>query len=223
MECTYFYPDISSVPHWHLGTFACKTVPMPAEGPWIIWTGKPREYAKNDDDVMAWTHALYTLLDRCGGIHCLPEDSPHKARVSNAKHWCFPCCSPEQTLELAVSSGIILCMRPANERRHYSATSSLIGRAQTQNDPWIYDVAMPMCRHCDKQYKAKQNKIVCIFYGIYCICGQALSLSFINTARSGLVIQFPMKYCAYLNDARKFACQMSFIIWLQDENISTLW
>ena len=32
-------------------------------------------------------------------------------------------------------SGIILCMRPANERRRYIVTSSLIGWAHTQNDP----------------------------------------------------------------------------------------
>ena len=31
--------------------------------------------------------------------------------------------------------GIILCMCPANEGRHYIVTSSLIGWAQTQNDP----------------------------------------------------------------------------------------
>ena len=32
-------------------------------------------------------------------------------------------------------AGIILCMRPANERRRYIVTSSLIGWAHTQNDP----------------------------------------------------------------------------------------
>ena len=35
-------------------------------------------------------------------------------------------------------SEIILCMGPANERRRYIVTSSLIGRAQTQNDPWLF-------------------------------------------------------------------------------------
>ena len=34
-------------------------------------------------------------------------------------------------------AGIILCMRPANEKRPYSVTSFLIGLAHTQNDPWI--------------------------------------------------------------------------------------
>ena len=33
-------------------------------------------------------------------------------------------------------SGIILWMRPTNERRRYSVTPSLIGWAHTQNDPW---------------------------------------------------------------------------------------
>ena len=31
-------------------------------------------------------------------------------------------------------SGIILCMQPANERRRYNVTSSLIGWVHTQND-----------------------------------------------------------------------------------------
>ena len=34
-------------------------------------------------------------------------------------------------------SGIILCMGSAIERRRYKVTPSLIGRAHTQNDPWI--------------------------------------------------------------------------------------
>ena len=32
--------------------------------------------------------------------------------------------------------GIILCMRPANERRRYNVTSSLTGWAYAQNDLW---------------------------------------------------------------------------------------
>ena len=32
-------------------------------------------------------------------------------------------------------AGIILWMRPANERRRYNVTSSVIGRAHSQNDP----------------------------------------------------------------------------------------
>ena len=33
--------------------------------------------------------------------------------------------------------GIILCMRPANEGWRYNVTSSLIGRAHTQNVSWL--------------------------------------------------------------------------------------
>ena len=36
------------------------------------------------------------------------------------------------------ATGIILCMRPANERRRYNVTSSLIGWAHIQNDPWCF-------------------------------------------------------------------------------------
>ena len=35
-------------------------------------------------------------------------------------------------------SGITLCMHPANERWRYIVTSSPIGWAHTQNDPWTY-------------------------------------------------------------------------------------
>ena len=42
-------------------------------------------------------------------------------------------------------SGIILCMCPANERRHYNVTSSLIGRAHTPNDPFFFQNSH--CRH----------------------------------------------------------------------------
>ena len=34
-------------------------------------------------------------------------------------------------------AGIIMCMDSANERRRYYVTPSLIGRAHTQNDPWM--------------------------------------------------------------------------------------
>ena len=35
-------------------------------------------------------------------------------------------------------TGITLCMRPANGRRRYNVTSSLIGWTHTQNNPWMY-------------------------------------------------------------------------------------
>ena len=35
-------------------------------------------------------------------------------------------------------TGIILCMPPANERRRYNVTSSLIGWVHTQNNPWVW-------------------------------------------------------------------------------------
>ena len=41
-----------------------------------------------------------------------------------------------RTFSKTVKSGIILCMCPANERWRYSVTSSLIGWAHTQNDPY---------------------------------------------------------------------------------------
>ena len=43
--------------------------------------------------------------------------------------------------------GFILCMRPANERRRYIVTSSLIGWAHTQNDPCL--IIQILYRHVD--------------------------------------------------------------------------
>ena len=40
----------------------------------------------------------------------------------------------------AEEAGIILCMRPANERRRYNVTSSLIGWAHAQNKPRVGSV-----------------------------------------------------------------------------------
>ena len=40
-------------------------------------------------------------------------------------------------LKLNQSAGLILGLRPANERRRYKVTSSLIGWAQTWNQPWV--------------------------------------------------------------------------------------
>ena len=44
-----------------------------------------------------------------------------------------------------ITAGIILCMYPANGRRRYNVTSSLIGWAHTQNYPWtdiLYNCAL---------------------------------------------------------------------------------
>ena len=40
-------------------------------------------------------------------------------------------------LNWAIPRDHFLCMRPTNERRRYNVTSSLIGWAHSQNDPWI--------------------------------------------------------------------------------------
>ena len=66
--------------------------------------------------------------------------------VSNAKLHCLLCCVPKQSFDqtnglacdvshVAPPSGINYGMRPANERRCYNVTASLIGWAHTQNNP----------------------------------------------------------------------------------------
>ena len=43
----------------------------------------------------------------------------------------------DNTLHIRLMSGLILGLRPANERRRYKVTPSLIGWAQTYNQPWM--------------------------------------------------------------------------------------
>ena len=66
----------------------------------------------------------------------------------NGMHWNI--CNPNQTngatLWSTTIAGIILCMRPANERWCYNVTSSLISRAHTQNNPHMLEG--PLCVHC---------------------------------------------------------------------------
>ena len=51
------------------------------------------------------------------------------------QQWCLRV--QPMTKILTKYAGIILCMRPANERRRYKVTSSLIGWVHTKNDLWI--------------------------------------------------------------------------------------
>ena len=50
----------------------------------------------------------------------------------------FTCCIVPRKYGkyICILTGIILCMRPANEKRFYDVTSSLIGWAHIQNNPW---------------------------------------------------------------------------------------
>ena len=48
-----------------------------------------------------------------------------------------PKLHPELPTSLC-STGLILGLRPVNERRRYKVTRSLIGWAQTYNQPWLY-------------------------------------------------------------------------------------
>ena len=68
----------------------------------------------------------------------------------------------------STSPWIILCMRPANERRRHNVTSSLNGRAHAQNDPWSRNrLSVPCWQNIEWLYKSnrdmrkkKNNKIM---------------------------------------------------------------
>ena len=55
--------------------------------------------------------------------------------------------------------GLILWMRTANEGRRYKVTSSLIGRAHSQNDPW--EMWKAMMAHCGWDRSLAARRIEC--------------------------------------------------------------
>ena len=67
-----------------------------------------------------------------------------------------------------MSTGIILWMRPADERRHYMVTSAFIDWAHRQNDPWSItkdfaivilcnSMVILFCSFLDSSYQLKEN------------------------------------------------------------------
>ena len=69
-----------------------------------------------------------------------------------------------------ILSGIILCMRPANERRRYDVTSSFIGWAHSQNDPWLCKCMRKV--RCDKGWFVELNT-----KGIVLVCSHTVKMT----------------------------------------------
>ena len=68
------------------------------------------------------------------------------------------CCSNINKV-WSVTSGISLCMRPANERRYYIVTSPLIGWAHTQNKSGV-NAEIPSATYPVDQYMARHGRTV---------------------------------------------------------------
>ena len=66
------------------------------------------------------------------GIHRSPVNSPHKGQVTR-KMFTFDDV-------IVDTSGLILCLCPANYRRCYFVTTSLIGWAQAYNEPYAFNI-----------------------------------------------------------------------------------
>ena len=70
----------------------------------------------------------------------LPQTPP---QCHNDDLWCQQCddkvgimTTLSYYMTMTWQADIILCMRPANERRRYNVTTSLFGWVHIQNDPW---------------------------------------------------------------------------------------
>ena len=92
---------------------------------------------------------------------------------------------------------VILCMHPANERRRYSVTSSLIGWLHTQNDPWslYHEQHFVYWRQCRKHL-------------IWHLC--FYSKRYVNLLAT---ISFPIKY----PDVSYYGSSVVFIFYIMGE------
>ena len=92
-----------------------------------------------------FTESIYDFVSQCCGRIELPLERYYEIgiasyrRVTYTDVWrshfsLFLKCRNKSRQSFP---GIILCVRPANERRRYIVTPSLIGWAHTQNDPCI--------------------------------------------------------------------------------------
>ena len=104
--------------------------------------------------VKLYTSNYYGIKNNPFSIHCML--------------WLFTMIDLNTRISMApntthgMSSGLILGLRPANERRRYFVTASLIGWAQAQNQPWscnnlvsgpIKDTHRYMCIGSDSRYQ----------------------------------------------------------------------
>ena len=92
------------------------------------------------------------------------EISHHWFRLWLGANWAWPC--DQQDL-----SGLILGLRPTDERRRYFVTTSLIGWAQTWNRPW----SMFLVWHIMNCQVCCQDEHICCLVSTECAC-HSLSL-----------------------------------------------
>ena len=77
-----------------------------------------------------WRHRSMSTLAQVMACCLTTKPSPDT--------WTNVDLSPATSHGIQEISGPILGLRPANERRRYCVTTSLIGWAQAQNQPWIW-------------------------------------------------------------------------------------
>ena len=98
-----------------------------------------------------------------------------------------------------ITAGIILCMHPANGRRHYNVMSSVIGWVHSQNDPWLLiikitfvlsTVPAPMIYHIYDIYYNNMYEYILWYcsrlpkksHNIFCLCKDKQIATLIKTS-----------------------------------------
>ena len=125
------------------------------------------------------SHWLGTNLESAPSFDMIFLQNPHKRQrkcsspmraacgifcVSSYFVYCHCCISWNIVPYWTMLHGIILCMHPANERRRYIVTSSLIGWAHIQNDPCNGTYVIGL--NCAMKILDDPGRIYLLFYGI---------------------------------------------------------
>ena len=149
------------------------------------------------------------------------HDQWDKALHSNAfSHWLNP--DPEWSIWILYifgffflfmfDTGIILCMRPANERRRYCVTSSLICWAHSQNDPCWHIYCVQFMTTCILTF-------ITYLYAMMCI----VTIPIVYRHIIGMVIRLLLNVCKrlWINSLKHFiskwfpdACHWCLFVWL---------
>ena len=92
-------------------------------------------------DVIVMMTCLY-ISDVSGELHVVPGEFKRPSLCLYRPAWDRPFARDVSRhgwvkfrIAIVIIAGIVLCMRPANERRCYNVTPSLIGWVHAQNDP----------------------------------------------------------------------------------------
>ena len=105
----------------------------------MFWPSYLPEGISHIGQMASYTETIISSSFHYEEIHLRTSNRSSKLRITSSNAKMFPCHDVIVISQRSTSRipGLILGLRPINERRCYFVTTSLIGRAQTSNQPCI--------------------------------------------------------------------------------------